>query len=317
MENHVVIHEQVRNNQIKTALLIVFYIVLIIILSLSIGYYADNVVLGAGIAAFIIAVLLPIQILTGSKMMGSRTNWKEIDPSNPSERRVANLVEGLSLAAGLKNPPKIYIIPTNTPNAFAAGLKLENSFIGVTTGLIDILDEPEMEGVLAHEMSHIIQRDILVSTVSIYLMSAAIILGGILFRMARYNMFFGGRGRRSNRDSDNGNAAAAFAVIALAGLVLSFVIRILAQLINLAISRKREYIADANAVRLCGYSEGLADALEKISGNSSDYSKEQVEDLGGEEMLAIYIFSPKQSIASLFSTHPPIEERIRLLRNMY
>lgn len=317
MENHVVIHEQVRNNQVKTALLIIFYIVLIIILSLSIGYYADNVVLGAGIAAFIILVLLPIQILTGSKMVGSRTNWKEIDTSNPGERRVANIVEGLSLAAGLKNPPKVYIIPTSTPNAFAAGLKLENSYIGVTTGLIDILDEPEMEGVLAHEMSHIIQRDILVSTVSIYLMSAAIILGGILFRMARYNMFFGGRGRRSNRDSGSGNAAAAFAVIALAGLVLSFVIRLLAQLINLAISRKREYIADANAVRLCGYSEGLADALEKISGSSTDYSKEQVEDLGGDEMLAIYIFNPKHSLASLFSTHPPIEERIRLLRNMY
>lgn len=317
MENNpVIIHEQVRKNQVKTALLIVFYIIIIIVLSLSIGYYMDSMVLGAGIAAFIIGVLLPIQLLTGSKMIGSRTNWKEADMSDPGERRVANLVEGLALAAGLKNTPKVYIIPTRTPNAFAAGLKLENSYIGVTQGLIDLLDEPEMEGVLAHEMSHIVQRDILVSTVSIYLMSAAIILGGILFRMARYNMFFGGRGR-SRRNSDSGNAAAAFALIALTGFLLSIVIRLVAQLINLAISRKREYIADANAVRLCGFSGGLADALEKISGTSIDYSKEQVEDLGGDEMLAIYIFNPKHKMTSLFSTHPPIEERIRLLRNMY
>ena len=315
--NPIIIHEQVRKNQIKTALLIVMYIIIIILLSFTIGYYADNIVLGGGIAFFIICILLPIQILTGSKMIGSRTNWREANIYDSREKRVADLIEGLSLAAGLKTQPKLYIIPTSTPNAFAAGLKLENTYIGVTTGLIDILDEPEMEGVLAHEMSHIIQRDVLVSTVSIYLMSAAIVLGGILFRMARYNMFFGGRGRSRGNSRDSGSSASAFALIALAGLILSFVIRLVAQLINLAISRKREYIADANAVRLCGYSEGLADALEKISASSQEYSKEQVEDLGGDEMLAIYIFNPKHWIVPLFSTHPPIEERIRILRNMY
>ncbi|MFA9422492.1 MAG: M48 family metalloprotease [Sedimentibacter sp.] len=315
-KNPVIIYEQVRNNQIKTAFLIFFYVIIIIFISLAIGYYVDNMVLGAGIAFFVICVLLPIQILTGSKMVGSRTEWKQADMSVPGERRVANLVEGLSLAAGLKTQPKLYIIPTTTPNAFAGGLKLENTYIGVTKGLIDILDEPEMEGVLAHEMSHIIQRDILVSTVSIYLMSAAIVLGGILFRVARFNMFFGGRGTRRNSRS-GGNSGSAIALIALGALLLSFVIRIVAQLVNLAISRKREYIADANAVRLCGYSEGLADALEKISASSKEYSKEQIEDLGGEEMMAIYIFNPKNWVMPLFSTHPPIEERIRLLRNMY
>ncbi len=314
--NPVIIYEQVRKNQIKTALLIFFYIVIILIISFAIGYYVDNIILGAGIGFFVICILLPIQILTGSKMVGSRTGWKQADMSVPGERRVANLVEGLSLAAGLKTQPKLYILPTTTPNAFAGGLKLENTYIGVTRGLIDILDEPEMEGVLAHEMSHIIQRDILVSTVSIYLMSAAIVLGGILFRIARFNMFFGGRGSRRN-SRDGGSSGSAIALIALAALLLSFVIRIVAQLVNLAISRKREYIADANAVRLCGYSEGLADALEKISASSKEYSKEQVEDLGGDEMMAIYIFNPKNWITPLFSTHPPIEERIKLLRNMY
>jgi len=100
-------------------------------------------------------------------------------------------------------------------------------------------------------------------------------------------------------------------------VVLSYVIRFVAQIINLAISRKREYIADANAVRLCGYSEGIADALEKIQSHSPEYSKEQVDNLGGDEMLGLYIFNPKHWVLPLFSTHPPIEERIRILRNMY
>jgi heat shock protein HtpX len=274
-------------------------------------------VLGIGIGLFVVCVLMPIQIFTGTKMVGSRTNWAEANMSDPKQNRVANLVEGLSIAAGIKDTPKLYILPTSTPNAFAGGLSLKNSYIGVTSGLIDLLDEPEMEGVLAHEMSHIVQRDILVSTVSVYLMSAAIVLGSILFRMSRYNMMFGGRGR-SRRDSNNGGSTAGtLALIALAGLVLSIVIRFVAQLINLAISRKREYIADANAVRLCGYSGGIADALEKISTYSHEYSKEQVNHLGGDEMLALYIFNPKHFATSLFSTHPPIEERIKILRNMY
>lgn len=313
----VIIYEQVRKNQIKTFILIAFYIIIIFMISFAIGYYADDMVLGIGIAIFVVFILLPIQMLTGNKMMGAKTHWQEADMSNPGENKVHHLVEGLSLAAGLKETPKLYIIPTSTPNAFAGGLSLKNAYICVTTGLIDILDEPEMEGVLAHEMSHIIQRDVLVSTVSIYLMSAAIILGTILFRMSRYNMMFGGSNRSRSNSRDKGNSAAAFAVIALAGLILSFVIRFVARLINLAISRKREYVADANAVRLCGYSEGIADALEKISKYTPEYSKQQVADLGGDEMLCLYIFNPTQWVMPLFSTHPPIEERIKLLRNMY
>ena len=310
----VIIYEQVRKNQIKTFILIAFYIIIIFMISFAIGYYSDDMVLGIGIAFFVVFILLPIQMLTGNKMVGAKTHWQEADMSNPGENKVHHLVEGLSIAAGLRETPKLYIIPTSTPNAFAGGLSLKNAYIGVTTGLIDILDEPEMEGVLAHEMSHIIQRDVLVSTVSIYLMSAAIILGSILFRMSRYNMM-GNRSR--NNSKEKGNSAAAFAAIALAGLVLSFVIRFVARLINLAISRKREYVADANAVRLCGYSEGIADALEKISNYTPEYSKQQVEDLGGDEMLCLYIFNPTQWVMPLFSTHPPIEERIKLLRNMY
>nr|WP_312577632.1 M48 family metalloprotease [Sedimentibacter sp.] len=312
----VIIYEQVRKNQIKTIVLIALYIIIIFTISLTIGYYSNNTVLGIGIGFFVVFVLLPIQILTGNKMMGSKTHWKEADISSPDENRVLHLVEGLSIAAGIKNTPKVYILPTDTPNAFAGGLSLKNTYIGVTTGLINLLDEPEMEGVLAHEMSHIAERDILVSTVSIYLMSAAIVLGSILFRISQYNMIFGG-GRSRNNSRNQNNSASTFAIIALAGLILSVVIRFVAKLINLAISRKREYIADANAVRICGYSGGIADALEKISKFTPEYSKKQVESLGGNELLCLYIFNPTKLITPLFSTHPPIEDRIKLLRNMY
>ena len=312
----VIIYEQIRKNQIKTLLLITFYIIIIFVICFSLGYYYDNLTMGVGVAVFVVFILLPIQLLTGSRIIGSRTKWSEADVSNPRENKIYNLVEGLAIAAGLKDMPKLYIIPTDTPNAFAGGLSIKNTYIGVTSGLIDMLDDSEIEGVLAHEMSHIVQRDVLVSTVSIYLMSAAIILGSILLRMSRYNVLFGNSGRSRSSRSKN-DSAAAFAVIALAGIILSIAIRLVANLINLAISRKREYIADANAVRLCGYSEGLANALEKIASYSPEYSKSQVESLGGDEMLCLYIFNPSKKVVSLFSTHPPIEERIRLVRNMY
>lgn len=307
----IITHEQVRKNQIKTVALIILYIAIIIILALSIGYYNNSIELGALIAGFIILILLPIQILTGRSAVGSNTKWREINTSDSKERDVLHLVEGLAIAAGLNDTPKVYIVPSDVPNAFAGGLSLKDSYIGVTRGLIDLLNRPEMEGVIAHEMSHIVNRDILVSTVSIYLMSAAIILGSILYRMN----FWGGSYRRKSKDSKNDGSS--LAIIVIIGIVLSVVIKLVAKLINLAISRKREYMADATAVRICGFSDGLANALTKISGYSPKYSKEQTASLGGEEMLCLYIFNPSSWVMPLFSTHPPIEKRIEILRNMY
>ncbi len=306
----VITYEQVRKNQIKTVALIVLYIIVIFLLAFTIGYYYDSIALGGLIGCFIVFILLPIQIFIGKNVIGANTKWHQVDMNNPEEREVLHLVEGLAIAAGLRETPKVYIVPTDTPNAFAGGLSLNNSYIGVTRGLINLLDKPEMEGVIAHEMSHITNRDILVSTVSIYLMSAAIMLGTILYRM-NY------RGGHTRSKSNSKNDGSALALIALAGLVLSIFIKVVAKLINLAISRKREYMADANAVRICGYSEGLADALTKISNMTPEYSKDQVKSLGGDEMMCLYIFNPSHWVLPLFSTHPPIEKRIEILRNMY
>ena len=306
----VITYEQVRKNQIKTVALIVLYIVVIFLLAFTIGYYYDSIAFGALIGCFIVFILLPIQILTGKNVVGANTKWHQVNMDDPEEREVLHLVEGLAIAAGLRETPKVYIVPSDVPKANAGGLSLKDSYIGVTRGLINLLDKPEMEGVIAHEMSHITNRDILVSTVSIYLMSAAIMLGSILYRMN----FRGGRVRTSSKSKNNGSA---LALIAIAGLVLSLFIKVVARLINLAISRKREYMADANAVRICGFSEGLADALTKISNTTPEYSKDQVKSLGGDEMLCLYIFNPSHWVMPLFSTHPPIEKRIELLRNMY
>lgn len=306
----VITFEQVRKNQIRTVILIAVYVLIIFLLSFTIGYYYyDSIALGILIGVFIVGILVPIQILTGKNVVGSNTRWHQVDMNDPDEREVQNLVEGLAIASGLRETPKVYIIPTDVPNAFAGGLSLKNSYIGVTRGLMYLLDKTEMEGVIAHEMSHITHRDVLVSTVSIYLMSAAIMLGTILYRLGRH-----GKHKNNNNSKDSGSI---IALIALVGLVLSIFIKTIAKLINLAVSRKREYMADANAVRICGYSDGLANALEKISNYSPSYSKEQVDSLGGEEMLCMYINNPKNWILPLFSTHPPIEKRIELLRNMY
>lgn len=303
------VHEQVRINKVKTVLLILCFGALILGICYLIGYIYDNVVMGFVIGAAYCAFIIPIQIISSKSMLISSVHGRAVDENNPNERRVRRLVEGLSISAGLKEPPKVFIIPTRTPNAFAGGLKPENSYVGVTEGLLDLLDDSELEGVLGHEMSHIVQRDVLISTIAIALMSITVFLAGIFYRTSFYG------GRRRSRDNDNNGSNAA--ILMLIGLIVYLLANLLSNLINLAISRKREYAADASAVRLCSNSEGLARALEKIAGVSGRYNAETVSSLGGDQMLCLYIYNPKKKLLSLFSTHPPIEERIARIRNMY
>ncbi len=303
------VHEQVRANKIKTVILLLFFGILIIGISCLIGYLYGRleygIIIGAGYCAFVI----PLQLAASKTSVISSVHGRAVNENNPNERRALLMVEGLSLSAGLKTPPQVYIIPTATPNAFAGGLKPDSSYIGVTEGLLSILDDSELEGVLAHEMAHIVQRDVLIATVSIALLSIVIALAGIFYRSTMY----GGR-RRSNNNKQGSSSAGMLILVGLAVYILS---RLLGTIVNLAISRKREYAADANAVRLCSNSAGLADALEKISNASGRYDAKTVSSLGGDEMLALYIFNPKKKLSALFSTHPPIEERIRRVRNMY
>jgi len=208
-------------------------------------------------------------------------------------------VENLSITAGLPMP-KVYVIDDPAPNAFATGRNKDHAVVAATTGLLRILDKNELEGVIGHELSHIGNRDMLLSTVVVVLVGFVTILADVFTR----HLFFGG----GNRDSDNkgGN------ILVLVGIVLSILAPIFAVLIQLAISRKREFLADASGALLTRYPEGLASALQKIAQYSQPLQRQS------SAIAHLYIADPKgrgfgKRVAGLFATHPPVEDRVRAL----
>lgn len=209
------------------------------------------------------------------------------------------LVENLAITAGLPMP-RIYVIEDPSPNAFATGRDKNHSVVAVTTGLLAIMNKTELEGVIAHEMSHIGNKDMLVSTVAVVLVGFVAIVSDMMIRMT----IFGGR-----RDDREGNGL--FMII---GIVVAILAPIAATLIQLAISRKREYLADASGALLTRYPEGLASALEKISQYGRPMQTQS------NAIAHLYIANPQGSgafakkVGNLFSTHPPVEERIKRLR---
>ncbi len=300
---------EVRKNKLKSVFLILVMVAIVMLLSVGIGYMAGDVYYGVGVGAVISLIVIPIQMLTAKASILAMSKGKALDMTNPRHRKLKSITEGLSVSAGLTRVPGLYVVPSSVPNAFASGMSEKDAFVCVTQGLLDMLDDQELAGVVAHEISHIVHRDIMLSQLTVSLVSIIIMLSSVLARMSYF-----GRGRRSS--DENKNTGAILMVIALVAVLLQPIARIIASLIELAISRKREYAADAYAVRLCGYNEGLARALEKIGGIGK-YSKEQVQSLGGTQLRCMYINFPMKNAASLFSTHPPIEDRVKIIRNMY
>jgi len=215
-----------------------------------------------------------------------------------------NIVENLSITAGLPMP-KLCIMEELSPNAFATGRDKNHAVVCVTTGLLQILDKTELEGVIAHELSHIGNRDILLSTAVVVLVGFVSIVADIFLR----STFFG---LGKSRDSDNkaGN------IMMLIGIVLSILAPIFATLIQLAISRKREFLADASGALITRYPEGLANALQKISNHSS---KMQYANKATAHLFIVNPFGSRgvlgKKISNLFSTHPPVEDRVKALVN--
>lgn len=210
-----------------------------------------------------------------------------------------NIVENLAITAGLPMP-KIYVIEDPSPNAFATGRDKNHSVVAVTTGLLSIMNKTELEGVIAHEMSHIGNKDMLLSTVAVVLVGFIAIISDMMVRMS----IFGGR-----RDDREGNG-----IFMIVGIILAILAPIAATLIQLAISRKREYLADASGALLTRYPEGLASALEKISKYGTPMRTQST------AIAHLYIANPTGSgqfakkMSGLFSTHPLIEDRIKRLR---
>ncbi len=226
----------------------------------------------------------------------------KISGAQPAEKKdnleLYRIVENLCITAGLQMP-KIYIINDPAPNAFATGRNQKHSAVAVTSGLLERLNRTELEGVIAHELSHIGNRDILISTIIVVLVGFIALLSDFFLRFS----IFGGRNRDDNR---------AGAILMIAGIVLAILAPIAVTLIQLAVSRKREFLADASGALLTRYPEGLASALEKISQYSGAIKR------ANRETAHLYISNPLgiKKISKLFMTHPPVEERIKALKEM-
>ena len=240
------------------------------------------------------------------KIVLAMSNAHEVD--HESARELYHVVENLCLTAGL-SVPKIYIIDDTAPNAFATGRDAKHAVIAVTSGLLAKLEKSELEGVIAHELSHIGNRDILLSTVVTVLVGVVVLLADWFMRWS----FWGGRRRRS--DSEGGGQLQA--IMLIVAIILAILAPIFATLMQMAISRKREFKADADGALLTRYPEGLARALEKISADTEPL------EVANRATAHLYIVSPLKGengkvgfMNKLFMTHPPVEERIAALQGL-
>ncbi|MCH7759143.1 M48 family metallopeptidase [Patescibacteria group bacterium] len=294
-------YSQIDSNKQKSLLLIVIFIVFILLLGWLFSQITIYGYTGLIIAGMIAVVISLVGYFSGDKIALATAGAKPLKKKdNPY---VYRLVENLCITAGL-SLPKIYIINDSAPNAFATGRDPKHASIALTTGLIEKLENEELEGVIAHELSHIKNYDIRLMTLVVVLVGIVSIFSHYMFRMGLFGGF-----RRNNR-----NQGSFGMIILITSVVFIILSPIIAQLIKLAVSRKREYLADASGVLLTRYPEGLAKALEKIS----HYSKPLKNANGATAHL--YISSPfgktKNFTANLFNTHPPLQKRIAALRKM-
>jgi heat shock protein HtpX len=305
------VYEQIAANKRKTVLLIFGAIVLLGAVGYVLGlWYGGS---GSGIYGLVGAVALALVLSLGSFFGGDRlvlasTRAREVTPQD--QPRLHNIVEGLSIAAGIPKP-RVYVIPEQAPNAFATGRNPEHASIAVTEGLLSTMNRVELEGVIGHELAHVVDRDILVGTVVATLVGAVILISEFFMR----SWWWGGaRGRRGGDRGGGGIEAIIFAV----GLVLLVLAPIIGQIVRLAVSRQREFLADAQGALLTRYPPGLASALRKI-GAASGIPMHSANNATAH----LWLNQPSRvqgegmgPLEKLFSTHPPIEERIRRLEEM-
>ena len=299
--------EQIRANKRKSVALIAVFVILLVAVGAAIG-----VLIGHGLIATIVAL-----VFAGG--MAAVSYWKadeialrvsRAQPADPEQyRRLHNLVEGLCIASGLPKP-RVYIVEDAAPNAFATGRDPKHAAIAVTTGLLEKMNRVELEGVLAHELSHVRNYDILVSTLVVTLVGSIAILTDLGIRMMWWN---GGRVRRDGDRNDSGNP------LAYIGFALLIFAPILAKLMQAAVSRKRETLADVSACQMTRYPPGLISALEKLRDDTT------VTHSATTATAHMWIEQPLSGVAdrgklskfhTMFDTHPPLEERIELLREL-
>lgn len=302
--------ELIQANRRKSIILFVAMGIILLLL----GYFFGAAFLGDGGGAFgiFIAIILwsilsLVSYFSGSKIILSISNAKEV--TKEVHPQLFNVVEEMTIAANLPKMPRVFIINDQALNAFATGRKPDDSVVAVTAGLLSQLNRDELQGVIAHEISHIVNRDVLFMTFAGIMLGAIIIMSEVFLR----GYWIGGSSlnRYKNKSSGGGNAQA---FIMIGALILAILAPILTRLLYFAISRKREYLADANGARYTRYPEGLASALEKLSQSRFNLRS------ANKAIAGLYIVNPLKKtgmkISDLSSTHPPISERIKILRGM-
>lgn len=293
--------DEIARNRLRSILLMAVFSALFFLL-----IYVFVLLLGGGIGALIIGLIIigiyaVVSYTMGGKIVLKLSKAQEADPKQ--YHYLYDIVEGLALAAQVPMP-KIYIINDPNPNAFATGKNKKNAYIAVTSGLLAMMDKRELQGVLAHEMSHVSDNDIQ------FMMLAVVFAGviGLVAGIIKWNFLLGGfgGGRRGNP------------YILIIGLIAAILAPIAALLIRLAISRRREYMADANGARLIRDPHSLASALTKIKGYDAAPKTTPLKS-ANETTAPLYFANPLKgsSVMNLFSTHPPIDERIKRLEQMY
>jgi heat shock protein HtpX len=301
------VYEQIAANKRKTVVLFVLAILLLAGVGYALGLLANSGIAGLVIALIVAVVLSISSYAYGDRVVLASTRAKEV--TKEGAPRLHNIVEGLAIAAGVPKP-RVWIVPEAAPNAFATGRDPEHSHVAVTQGLLETMNRVELEGVIGHEMAHVQDRDILVGTVVATLVGAAVLLSEFFMRAWWWGGF---RGRRG---SDSGGGAASAAIFAI-GFVLLILAPIFGQLIRLAVSRNREYLADAQGAMLTRYPPGLISALKKLQAAPTAMRS------ANNATAHLWLNQPSRiegermgTMEKLFSTHPPLADRIRRLEEM-
>ena len=300
--------EAIAANKRRSAWLIFFMAFLMAGMGGAIGLIAggaiETAVLGLFAGLAIWGVMLIVNMMGGESVLLASADAREIQHDDAPQ--LYNVVEEMRIAASLPAMPRVFIIDTPVPNAFAVGLKPERACVAVTTGLLERLSRDELQGVVAHELGHVANRDTLFMTLAGVTLGAIVLLADFGMRM----MFWGGANRRR---SDSKNGGAALAIMMVVALVLAILAPLIARLLYFACSRQREYLADASAAQYTRYPAGLANALQKIAAQQ-DAKKIPV----NRVVSPMYVINPLAAAgsSSVFGTHPPTQERIRRLLEM-
>jgi heat shock protein HtpX len=300
--------EQIRSNQTRSMVLVIGMGLLLLLIGYILGLaFFDNAIGGLVIAFIVWWVMSLLAYFQGDSILLGLAGARKI--SHDDNPRLYNIVEEMKIASGLEKVPDIYIIDDPAPNAFAVGRNPDKAAVAVTSGLLQKLNRDELQGVIGHEIAHIRNRDVLLMAIASVMLGTIVILAWYASRF----MLFGGMGR-SRSSSSSGGGGGAQIIVLVAAIVLMILAPIMAQLIYFAISRKREYMADASSALYTRYPEGLASALEKIAASTGQLKS------ANQATAPMYIMNPfrkeKRPASNLTSTHPPISERIRILRSM-